>query len=308
MYGSSSALIYSNVGNKDLRWERQKILDVGFDLSLFDRVNLSFAYWQKNNSDIILSVPTPPSLGIPGNSISQNYGDVENNGIEFEIGGVVVDKGDFSWSSSLNFTTQNSRVDRLVSDIISNSVLLIREGEPLYSIYVHRYAGVNMANGNPMYYKKDGSIVQCNPIDGKYYVYDPANPDDMSEENNLLDEDKEIIGTTIPKWFGGFNNTFRYKNWDLNIFLRFSGGNYIFNHQRINMLSMGFYNNSAPRFSAAGKARRTPATDRLPSCTTTRPPRSAIPTAPDGWRREISSRFRTYPSVTPSPTASARKC
>lgn len=244
MYGSSSALIYSNVGNKDLRWERQKILDVGFDLSLFDRVNLSFAYWQKNNSDIILSVPTPPSLGIPGNSISQNYGDVENNGIEFEIGGVVVDKGDFSWSSSLNFTTQNSRVDRLVSDIISNSVLLIREGEPLYSIYVHRYAGVNMANGNPMYYKKDGSIVQCNPIDGKYYVYDPSNPNDMSRENNLLDEDKEIIGTTIPKWFGGFNNTFTYKNWDLNIFLRFSGGNYIFNHQRINMLSMGFYNNS----------------------------------------------------------------
>ena len=54
----------------------------------------------------------------------------------------------------------------------------------------------------------------------------------------------EIIGTTIPKWFGGFNNTFTYKNWDLNIFLRFSGGNYIFNHQRINMLSMGFYNNS----------------------------------------------------------------
>lgn len=66
----------------------------------------------------------------------------------------------------------------------------------------------------------------------------------MSRENNLLDEDKEIIGTTIPKWFGGFNNTFTYKNWDLNIFLRFSGGNYIFNHQRINMLSMGFYNNS----------------------------------------------------------------
>lgn len=244
MYGSWSALGYSNVGNKDLRWERQKILDAGFDLTMFDRISMSFAYWQKNNSDIILSVPTPLSLGIPGNSISQNYGDVRNNGIELELNGVIIDKGDFSWSSSFNFTTQNSMVDRVVSDIISNSFLLIREGEPLYSIYAQRYAGVNMANGNPMYYKNDGSIVQCNPMDGKYYVYDPENPTDMSVEKNLQDEDKVILGTTIPKWFGGFNNTFTYKNWDLNIFLRFSGGNHIVNYQRINMLSMGFYNNS----------------------------------------------------------------
>ena len=163
MYGSQSALGYSNVGNRSLKWERQNILDAGFDMTLLGRINLSFAYWQKNNSDIILSVPTPPSLGVPGNSISQNYGDVKNNGIEFEISGMVLDKKNFSWRSSINFTTQKSRVDRVVSDITSNTFLLIREGEPIYSVYAQRYAGVNMANGNPMYYKKDGTIVQCNP-------------------------------------------------------------------------------------------------------------------------------------------------
>ncbi len=149
MYGSQSALGYSNVENRSLKWERQNILDAGFDMTLLGRINLSFAYWQKNNSDIILSVPTPPSLGVPGNSISQNYGDVKNNGIEFEFSGMVLDKKNFSWRSSINFTTQKSRVDRVVSDITSNTFLLIREGEPIYSVYAQRYAGVNMANGNP---------------------------------------------------------------------------------------------------------------------------------------------------------------
>lgn len=244
MYGSQSALGYSNVGNRSLRWERQAIFDIGFDMSLIDRINLSFAYWQKDNSDIILSVPTPPSLGVPGNSISQNYGDVKNKGIEMELSGVVIDKKNFTWRSSFNFTTQNSRVERVVSDIISNTFLLVREGEPIYSIYAQRYAGVNMANGNPMYYKNDGSMVQCNPLNGKYYAYDPQNPEDMSVVKNLQNEDKAILGTTIPKWFGGFDNTFTYKNWDLNLFFRFSGGNKIVNYQRLNMLSLGFYNNS----------------------------------------------------------------
>ena len=75
-------------------------------------------------------------------------------------------------------------------------------------------------------------------IDGKYYVYDPSNPNDMSRENNLLDEDKEIIGTTIPKWFGGFNNTFTYKNWDLNVFVNGSFGAQRLNLVRFTMASM----------------------------------------------------------------------
>ncbi|MEG0519093.1 MAG: SusC/RagA family TonB-linked outer membrane protein [Bacteroidales bacterium] len=244
MYGPDSAFGYTQVGNKDLKWEKQDILDLGFDISLLGRVNLSFAYWQKNNSDIVLSVPTPPSLGVPGNSISQNYGDITNHGIELELSGHIIDHKNFSWKSSFNISTQKSNVKRLISDIISgNGFLLLREGLPMYSVYTQNYAGVNRANGNPMYYKKDGSIIQCNPMNGKYYVYNPENPTEMSTINNIKDEDKTIQGGSIPKWFGGFDNTFTYKNWDLNLFFRFSGGNKIVNYQRLNMLSMGFYNN-----------------------------------------------------------------
>lgn len=244
MYGTQSGFGYTQVGNNNLKWEKQNILDVGFDLSLFGRVNLSFAYWQKNNTGIVLSVPTAPSLGVPGNAISQNYGDINNNGIEMEIGGNVISKKDFNWRAGFNFSTQKSHVRRLINDIITgDGFLLLREGEPMYSIYAQEYAGVNRANGNPTYYKKDGSIIQCNPKDGKYYTYNPENPAEMKTINNIKDEDKTLQGSSIPKWFGGFDNTFTYKNWDLNIFFRFSGGNKIVNYQRINMLSMGFYNN-----------------------------------------------------------------
>lgn len=244
-YGSQPGFGFTQVGNTNLKWEKQEILDLGFDLSLFGKANLSFAYWEKNNSDIVLSVPTPPSLGVPGNSISQNYGNVHNNGIELEISGMIINNKNFSWKSSLNFSTQHSKVKKLVSDIISgNGFLLLREGVPMYSIYTQNYAGVNMANGNAMYYKKDGSRIQFNPINGKYYVYNPENPTEMSTINNIKDEDKTIQGTSIPKWFGGFDNTFTYKNWDLNLFFRFSGGNKIVNYQRLNMLSMRFLNNS----------------------------------------------------------------
>ena len=244
-YGTQSALGYTQVGNRDLKWEKQNIIDLGFDLTYRDKVNLTFAYWAKNNKDIVLEVPTAPSLGAPGNSINQNYGDIDNHGIEMELSGVVIDHSDFFWKSSINFSTQHSMVKRLVSDILSgNDFLLLRENEEMYTVYVVEYAGVNMSNGNPMYYKADGSIIQCNPLTGKYYEYDEADPTAMTTKSNLTSDDKKKFGTVIPKWFGGFDNTFSYKNWDLNIFFRFSGGNKIVNNTKRNMQHMGFQNNS----------------------------------------------------------------
>lgn len=243
-YGDQAAIAYSQAGNPALKWETQKVFDAGFDMALLNnRINLVFAYWKKDNSDIVLDVPTPPSLGIPSNVIAQNYGKIANNGIEIEIGGYPIRKSEFTWNVSLNFSTQNSKIETLVNDIPYEQYIL-REGESLNALWGYRYAGVNKANGNPMYYKADNTIIQGNPVDSKYYLYNPEDPGNMTIPSNLVEGDKAILGNSLPTWFGGFDNSVTWKNFDLNIFFRFSGGNKIAHITRRDMLSQGFLNNS----------------------------------------------------------------
>lgn len=249
-YGTFNGIAFSNTGNPDLRWEAQKITDFGIDLGLFDgRLNLELAYWKKNNSDIVLQAPTPPSLGVPNNFITRNIGRVDNDGIEFSISGTVIDKSNFSWNSNFNFSTQNNEVKELVDgqDIVYEYTIH-REGESINSIYGYQYEGVNRANGNPIYRKGDGSLVQGNITGnggsaGVYYGYDPANPSALGTQTSLSSADKVILGNTLPKWFGGFDNNFKLGNFDANVFVRFSGGNKIMNRTRQDLLTMAFENN-----------------------------------------------------------------
>ena len=244
-YGDQAGIAYSQSGNAALKWETQKILDFGFDMAFLNsRFNLVFAYWQKDNSDIVLDVPTPPSLGIPGNTIAQNYGRIKNNGIELELGGYVLQGKDFAWRSSINFSTQKSEVVTLVNEIPYEHYIL-KEGESINALRGFRYAGVNSANGNPMYYKADNSIIQGDPVNSRYYVYNPSNPSEMTTTATLTEDDKAILGHSIPTWFGGFDNTFTWKNFDFNIFFRFSGGNKVANVTRRDMLDQGFVNSNA---------------------------------------------------------------
>ncbi|WP_293716621.1 TonB-dependent receptor [uncultured Parabacteroides sp.] len=243
-YGDQPGIAYDQAGNKNLKWETQKITDIGFDMAFLNsRFNLVFAYWKKDNSDIVLDVPTPPSLGIPWNKISQNYGRIENKGIELEVGGNVIQNKDFTWRTSFNFSTQKSKVITLVEEIPYEHYVL-REGESINALWGFDYQGVNKKNGNPMYKKADGTLIQGDPKNSKYYIYNPSNPEDLSEQSTLTQDDKIILGNSIPTWFGGWDNTVYWKNFDLNIFFRFSGGNKVANVTRRDMLDQGFVNNS----------------------------------------------------------------
>jgi TonB-dependent starch-binding outer membrane protein SusC len=257
-YGNQPGIGFNNTGNPLLRWESQKKYDAGINLGLLqNRIMLNASYWVNDNSDIILAAPTPPSLGIPGNSINRNIGSVRNQGLEFELNATVVDNSAFSWNTALNFSTQKNEVRALVDgQDITGAYNITRVGESIRSIYGYVYRGVNMANGNPLYEKADGSIIQGRIDNQTYYVYDPSNPNyffdatkPVSAENpdnrsSLAGADRRILGNSLPKWFGGFNNTVTYGNFDLNVFLRFQGGNHIMNRTRQDLLNMNFVNNS----------------------------------------------------------------
>ena len=246
-YGTQNTIGWSQMGNDKLKWETTETFDIGLDGNLLDgRINFEFAYWQKNSKDLVMKVPTPPSLGIPYNEYSDNIGKIKNSGIELQLGAYIIDNQDFKWHADFNFSTLKNVVKELYGgEDIVNAYTIIREGESYRSIYGYDYYGVNPENGNPIWKKADGSLVQFDTFgDYDYKVYDPANPADVSKPSSLNSQkDKKVLGTTIPTWFGGFTNTFTYKGFDLNIFLRFSGGNKIMNvTTQDQLLNLGFAN------------------------------------------------------------------
>ncbi len=246
-YGNNAGIRFSQAGNDQLSFETSKKFNAGLDATLFrDRVSFTADYFTNDIDNMILAVPIPSSLGIPGNSINQNVGRMTNKGLELTLNATLIDKNDFTWNTSFNTTFQTNKVKTLVNgQPLSYAYHITQEGESIASFYGFVSRGVNSENGNPIYEKintrEDGStyitLIQQVVGTSGFAVYDSANPADVSQTTGGLNEgDKRILGNTMPKWFGGFNNSFRYKNFDLNIFLSFSGGNYIYNQTRQNIL------------------------------------------------------------------------
>jgi TonB-dependent starch-binding outer membrane protein SusC len=235
LYGANASLFYSQAGNRNLKWETSTKLDVGFEMGLFNnRINLDFAYYQNDIDNLILGNPQAPSVGIPGNTILTNIGRMVNTGIEFTINANIIRNQNFSWNSNLNFTTIKNEVKALAegnSDIFVQTAGLeqpsiIRVGESIGSFYAVRTGGINPDNGRRIFFYKDGTAVQYDHSATQRWTFldgtaAPRGADQAS--------DGQIIGPAIPRFTGGWDNTFRYKGIDLNILLFFSGGNYVYN-------------------------------------------------------------------------------
>lgn len=250
IYGDYSGIYYSQTGNDKLKFETSKKLNLGVDLAFMnDRITFVADFFRNNIDNMILNVPTPPSLGVPGNSIAQNIGTMYNQGFEFTLGGNLIANDNFRWNTNLNATFVKNKVLELVDgNDITYPYHILREKESIGTFYGYQYGGVNSANGFALYEKSDGSMVQAvvDPEEASSYyaVYNPANPEDVSEESNLGADDKRLMGNSMPTWFGGFNNTFYYRGFDFALNLTFSGGNKVFNRTRQEALNSQDFTNA----------------------------------------------------------------
>lgn len=126
-----------------------------------NRLTFTFDWFKNNQNGLILAVPTPMSFGIPGNSYSDNIGSLVNKGLEFSIGGTAIDKGDLKWDLNANVSFVENEITELYlnqDQIFTNNIR--RVGESMNALWGYRYWGVNSANGNPVYYKSNGTLVQ----------------------------------------------------------------------------------------------------------------------------------------------------
>jgi len=246
-YADYNGIAFSQAGNDQLKWETSTKYDAGFDALFFDgRYKITFDYYLNLQDGLILAAPTPPSLGIPGNSINKNVGNMKNWGYELSAEAYVIRNSDFTWSVDGNITFAGNKITSLVQDLdMVYNYTINRVGESIGAIYGYEYMGVNSANGNPLYRKADGQIVQANVPTSTYVAYDPANMTNVSvAAATLSNSDKKVLGPALPTYFGAINTKATYKGFDMNIMFRFSGGNMVMNRTRMDLLGQNFTNNS----------------------------------------------------------------
>lgn len=245
-YADNNGIAFAQMGNDQLKWETSIKTDVGLDAAfLNDRIKFNFDYFVNNQDGQILGVPTPPSFGIPGNIVYKNIGALKNWGYEFSAEAVLINKKDLKVTVDGNLSLVKNKVIELVAhqDIV-NTYTIIRENESFQSLFGYDYQGVNKANGNPIYKKADGTLVQANIPTSTYKAYDPANPTDVSVASTLVSADRKLLGTTIPTYFGSFGAKAEFKGFDFNVMFRYSGGNYVMNRTRNDLMNQKFQNNS----------------------------------------------------------------
>ncbi|MFD1604226.1 SusC/RagA family TonB-linked outer membrane protein [Flavobacterium artemisiae] len=253
-YGNLNGIGYYQFGNETLQWETSNKVDFGVDFGFFNnRLTLAFDYYKNDIDGLVLQAPVAPSLGIPNNFINSNIGKMYNQGYEFAVSFKAINTANFSWDVASNLTLTKNVVTGIVNgqDIIGGSStdtniapnIIIREGESINSLYGYRYWGVNKANGNPVYYKADGSLVQSVLPGTGLAVFDPNNPTVIGAAATLGNADKVVLGNTLPTYYGSFTSNMKYKNFDLGFMFRFSGGNKIFNSTRRELLNTNFNNN-----------------------------------------------------------------
>ena len=197
----------NDVANAELTWESNHNLNAGIEARLFNRLDLSFEFYNRKTLDMLLSYPLPISSGFSG--YYRNSGEMRNRGIEFAVTGRIIDRKDMQWSVTWMGATVNNKVLKLTDDgqDITSSTQIIREGETLYSYYVSRSAGVDPMTGEKMYWATDD--------EGHDYI-----TKDLTEAQN----NRVVAGSRIPDLYGSLSTAFRWKNLDFSISTNYSIG------------------------------------------------------------------------------------
>ncbi|RMG23890.1 MAG: TonB-dependent receptor, partial [Bacteroidetes bacterium] len=181
-----------NIGNVDLTWEKSTSFNIGLDFGLFNRISGTVEYFNREADDLLLNVPISRTTGF--GSLLQNFGALRNSGLELTLDAAIINSGDFRWSVGGNITFIKNRITRLDEEFISGTKLR-REGEDYQSYYLYEWAGVDPANGDPLWYT-DSTMTETS-----------------NDPNNI---ERFLNGKSAsPDFFGGFNTNLRWRGFTI---------------------------------------------------------------------------------------------
>ena len=264
-YGINGTYGLAQIADPNLKWESSEKYSIGFNARLLDRISVDFDYYYTKSSDLILDVPQSPSKGIPGNIITTNAGKMKNSGIELTASADVIRNSQFTWETSFNITTNKNKVISLadgVENILKgdNGGLEITNitvpGKSIGRLYLYPTAGVDPKSGRRVFITPEGDRTLLMFEKGGWFYEDGT---EYAGEFEPVD-----CGNTLPTWYGGWTNNFKYKGFDLSLFFQFSGGNKIYNGTKASVSDMRYWNNSKDVYKKYWTPERTHAEYPMP--------------------------------------------
>ncbi len=264
-YGINGTYGLAQIADPNLKWESSEKYSIGFNARLLDRISVDFDYYYTKSSNLILDVPQSPSKGIPGNIITTNAGKMKNSGIELTVSADVIRNSQFTWGTSFNITTNKNKVISLadgVENILKgdNGGLEITNitvpGKSIGRLYLYPTAGVDPKSGRRVFITPEGDRTLLMFEKGGWFYEDGT---EYAGEFEPVD-----CGNTLPTWYGGWTNNFKYKGFDLSLFFQFSGGNKIYNGTKASVSDMRYWNNSKDVYKKYWTPERTHAEYPMP--------------------------------------------
>ena len=213
------------LANSQITWETTYTTNIGLDLGLWNRINITADYYRRRSAGLLQTVPLPSYTGFARQI--RNVGELTNNGIEVTASAVAVQAGKFKWMLDANITFNRNRLTKIYNDSLIDgftNAYYRNLGEDINVLKAIRYVGVNADNGRPLFERinadKSVTIVDSIPL---------------AKASNLLSY--QVMGSATPKFFGGFSSTLQYGGFTLSMLFNYSYGNRIMNNALRNFMS-----------------------------------------------------------------------
>ena len=243
---TQSGYVSKQIPNPNLKWEANKTFNFGLDFGFFNqRLTISPEFYINRSSNLLLNAKLPTSSGY--DSMVINAGETENKGIDLTINSTNIMTKDFTWNTAVTLSHNKNSVKKLTGEDVqlweasfgyNQNTHIIGVNQPLGQMYgyvtdgLYQVSDFDYDEATKTYTLKDGVPYSGKKTDVKPGMWKFKNVDG-SEDNKITENDKTVIGNAYPKFYGGINNTFTYKDFDLSIFLTYSFGNDVFNATKL---------------------------------------------------------------------------
>ena len=206
------------IGNPDLKWERTTQWDWGFDLILWNRMNVTFDYYNRQTSDLLYEVPIPSTSGFT--SILSNVGEVSNHGLEVTVDGKIINQKDFKLNAGVNFSYNKNEISKLYEDVeevtikneASGLARILKVGNPVDGVYGRKSLGIIQTQEQLNWYKETVPATASNAkLGDEMYA-------DMNNDGTISSQDYICYGSIQPKYYYGMNIGVEYKKLNVNLF------------------------------------------------------------------------------------------
>lgn len=234
--GDSYKLSMGGLVNTQLTWEETKTFDVGLDLTLFNRIDLTFDWYNRVTGNSQFNQPVS-YLAMGQTTLPRNIAELTNRGIELDINADIIRTKDIRWNVAFNITHYTTKLTDLPDDAIpahaeglpdgtwednqgswasaggsqqNANVYLRGIGRDWFNLYMYKYAGIDQSSGLPMYFHR---VTEADHAAGKYKDTEVGG---SVKTTNYANASKYEVGSAIPTFQGGFNTSFSYKNFYVN--------------------------------------------------------------------------------------------